>query len=1029
MNQERDDIFISDGQEEDQGRDSGLGLCPPSGLEVLIYRREIRSDWLDGQPEILYDGCEELTGYSAELFRSGEISYWDCIDPSHRGRVRETLKLKAKTGEPVNLEYKIRTKSGAPKWVWERAFFYQGEEGGGSYVKGVITDISERRQAELELRHGNRLLGGLSLVQSLLLQGLPIHSVFSEMLAVLLDVTQSEAGFLSEVIQKPGAGPCLRAWAISSKAWSSTEKRNASEMVANGMEFAELDSYLFGDVVKSGRPILLEHPGEDPKKAGFPYGHFELKSFMAIPIYFRDKLIGVAAVANRKGGYNEDMNGWLEPYLMGFAAALDAYYTRERQLLAERSLRESERRYDTLSAMAPVGILHIDPEGKCVFVNEKLCQLADKRSAEVRGKGYLDLLHPKHREAVADGIHSALTRGQMVSLEARILGPDEKAIWVLIHAVPEAHGEAQSPGAIVSFTDISERKHWEFVLRSIVEGLTGKTGRLYINSLVLYVAKVLNIDFVGLSVLVPGIPGRGKTMVICQSGDIQPNFEYNLIGSPCERVFSGDSAAIPKDVRKEFPQAMLIHEFDIDGYVGVPLFDPDRKVMGILFVMHRKSIENIHFVQDILGIFASRAGAELFRMAAEQKINALNRDLEKRVIERTHELSAANAELARAARLKDEFLATMSHELRTPLNAILGMSEALLDELYGHLDDRLAKPIKSIFESGQHLLSLINDILDISKIEAGRIGLEIAPTPVAPICESSVRLVREQAQKKRLRLSLSMDSSVSIVWSDGRRLKQMLVNLLTNAVKFTPDGGEVGLSVSLEPAREAVSFCVWDTGIGIAPADFNRIFEPFFQIDSGLSRVQGGTGLGLSLVRRLAEAHGGSIHVESTPDQGSRFTIYLPLPPPEEGAPISRRIAAITRETPTEYIKIPVVMIADDHEITLATLNDYLVSKGYRVILARDGEEAVECALENKPDIVLMDVQMAKMNGLRAMERIRADKRTADIPMIALTALSMPGDKERCLHAGANAYLTKPVPPRTIVSTIESLLSSRTPSN
>ena len=263
--------------------------------------------------------------------------------------------------------------------------------------------------------------------------------------------------------------------------------------------------------------------------------------------------------------------------------------------------------------------------------------------------------------------------------------------------------------------------------------------------------------------------------------------------------------------------------------------------------------------------------------------------LAQRVEERTVELSAANAELARAARLKDEFLASMSHELRTPLTGILGLSEALQLQVYGPHNEKQLKALRSIEESGQHLLNLINDILDLSKIEAGKVELQIGAVAVAEVCQASLRMIKEIAQKKKLKVSFNLDMLVTTAQADSRRLKQMLVNLLSNAVKFTPEEGSVGLEVEGDAAHKTVRFIVWDTGIGIAPEDMPRLFRPFVQLDARLAREYSGTGLGLSLVQRMADMHGGSVTVESEPGKGSRFTITLPWAGPTEGAPALQR--------------------------------------------------------------------------------------------------------------------------------------------
>lgn len=259
------------------------------------------------------------------------------------------------------------------------------------------------------------------------------------------------------------------------------------------------------------------------------------------------------------------------------------------------------------------------------------------------------------------------------------------------------------------------------------------------------------------------------------------------------------------------------------------------------------------------------------RMAELQRIQT-----EENLRKSEEHLRLINAELERAARLKDEFLANMSHELRTPLNAILILSESLQEEVYGAINSQQRHALADIIESGQHLLALINDILDLSKIEAGKAELQYGAVNIAAVCQASLRLVRELALKKGHNVSLLLPTDVLSLQADERRLKQMLVNLLSNAVKFTPNGGKIGLEVHL-PSPQEIHFSVWDTGIGIRTDELPRLFQPFAQLDSALNRQYGGTGLGLALVRRLAELHGGRIEVQSAPGNGSRFTIVLPL--------------------------------------------------------------------------------------------------------------------------------------------------------
>jgi len=238
----------------------------------------------------------------------------------------------------------------------------------------------------------------------------------------------------------------------------------------------------------------------------------------------------------------------------------------------------------------------------------------------------------------------------------------------------------------------------------------------------------------------------------------------------------------------------------------------------------------------------------------------------------------ANLEMEQALRMKDEFLANMSHELRTPLNAVLGLSESLLEEVVGPINQRQEKYIQTIRESGKHLLELINEILDLAKIESGKIHLNIAHVNIHNICEASIRIVDQLAKKKKQIIHLEIDDNIHYVHADERRLKQMVVNLLSNGIKFTPEGGEIGIKVFPVPSNTTVNIEVWDTGIGIPKSDLARIFQPFIQLNSGLARESSGTGLGLALVEQMARLHGGSISAASQHGQGSRFTLSLPIP-------------------------------------------------------------------------------------------------------------------------------------------------------
>ncbi len=547
---------------------------------------------------------------------------------------------------------------------------------------------------------------------------------------------------------------------------------------------------------------------------------------------------------------------------------------------------------------------------------------------------------------------------------------------------------------------------------------------------------------------------HAKENTIVQNAAFGPNGWWDSRGEPeVDRL--ADYPLTKSVLEEQIPEQMTITQASIDprerddmARIGAKsrLLLPmvfQRQALGLVR-LEDFSNERIFTYQEITlaKFLASQAAsaienARLFEQAqaeiavrkrAESELEEERALLAERVKERTMELSKANSELARAARLKDEFLASMSHELRTPLNTILGSSEILQAEVFGELAEQQAKYIANIDESGRHLLSLINDILDLSKIEAGKMEVSIGPVSVQQVSEASLRLVKQLAHKKHLKLKTDFQNSMTTFSADDRRVKQILVNLLSNAIKFTPEGGEVGLTVVDDVTQGVIRFTVWDTGIGITPDDLQRLFQPFVQLDSSLARQHTGTGLGLSLVSKMMELHGGGVSVESEVGVGSRFTVSFPLTTLTEASNrvnvqpvISQSPIASVDHSPDD---MPLVLLAEDNEQSIGLFTDYLKLSGYQFSVARTGKEAIIRAREDNPDLILMDVQMPEMDGLEAIRHLRTDEAFLQVPIISMTALAMPGDRERCIEAGANEYLSKPVNLKIMIQTIQKLLQN-----
>jgi CheY-like chemotaxis protein len=372
----------------------------------------------------------------------------------------------------------------------------------------------------------------------------------------------------------------------------------------------------------------------------------------------------------------------------------------------------------------------------------------------------------------------------------------------------------------------------------------------------------------------------------------------------------------------------------------------------------------------------------------------------------------------------------MSHELRTPLNAILGMTEGLQEGVFGDVCDRQIRALKTVENSSNHLLSLINDILDVAKIESGQMILDLNTTSVQNLCKSSIVFINQQALRKQIQIIEQIPQNLPDLMLDERRIRQVLINLLNNAVKFTDIGGSITLTVTLLYGEKYgktsfLRFAVKDTGIGIAPENIKKLFQPFIQIDSALNRKFEGTGLGLALVKRIVEMHNGRVSLTSELGVGSCFTVELPCGSAVLASSKSEsqlNPVSHTQPSPSTPLASPLILLAEDNEANIATISSYLGAKGYRIMSAKNGQEAIALAKSHQPDLILMDVQMPVMDGLEATKQIRLDPSLVNIPIIALTALAMEGDRDRCLAAGANEYISKPIKLKQLVHLIQDLL-------
>lgn len=488
------------------------------------------------------------------------------------------------------------------------------------------------------------------------------------------------------------------------------------------------------------------------------------------------------------------------------------------------------------------------------------------------------------------------------------------------------------------------------------------------------------------------------------------------------------------------PQAVPGFRHPAIGQLGIfPIPSANGTIIGVV-TLESRSLQKLQEApqQDMLLAACRTLGAAIERTQAQDRLQQINQDLE------------------RASRLKSEFLASMSHELRTPLNSILGFSELVLRH-QGQLSDRQTGHIRAIHQSGQHLLDLINDILDLSKVEAGRVDLDLQRVSIQDLCRQCLNMIQPRVDRKRLSLSLEFDYGLDQVTLDERRVRQMVINLLSNAVKFTPEKGRIKLSAYLaygtellkdfrpddspvNPSTPYLCIQVADTGIGIAPEKQPLLFRPFQQIDASLTRRHDGTGLGLVLTKRMAELHGGTVSLQSAPSQGSTFRVWLPLTELRDGVTrgavangecLDPGSAPVLQESTSQGVTR--VLVVEDHPYNQTLITEALEIEGFEVELVADGKTMLNTihseliTPRSLPDIVLMDIQLPNVDGLQLIQAMRAHPLWQPIPIIAVTAMAMAGDRDRCLEAGADSYISKPLDFDELLQQVRSLLASPSP--
>ena len=715
----------------------------------------------------------------------------------------------------------------------------------------------------------------------------------------------------------------------------------------------------------------------------------------------------------RKGGEKIDVSVTISPIrdstgtIVG-ASKIARDITARRQ--AEEAMRESEERFHAMLNGIPQLAWTAEPDGYIFWFNQRWYDYTGTTPEQTRGWDWQSVHDPEILPKVLDQWKVAIAEGTPFEMEFPLRAGDGHFGMFLTRIMPLKDANGRVVRWFGTNTDISGIKQAELQLTGQAQELARRAEELA-NSRQALETQTHMLESV--------LASMGEGLI---AADRQGHF---LIWNDAARKLMGRGAS-------ELPTEQWTPHYKVFLPDGITPFPPDRlplvralqgeSVQVELMIEHPERPDGVFLEVTARPLTDNQGGVAVLRditerKAGEREVRALNQSLEARVIARTAELKAANQELdlrnrevERATQMKSKFLANMSHELRTPLNAIVGFSDLLAEGIPGDLNPKQKRFVNHIREGSTHLLQLINDILDLSKIEAGQLELRCEDFQIKDALPEVLSTIRPLAIAKNIQIKQDMEKDL-IVYADRVRFKQILYNLLSNAVKFTPMAGRI--AIDCREDGNSVCISVVDTGVGIRTEHQAVIFEEFRQVEGPAGTTQEGTGLGLAITRRLVEQQGGRISIESEFGKGSRFTFTLP-------AGFKGPQTPLVNEPPSPSIVAgesrgkPLILVVDDEITARELLASYLCSE-YRIAMAESGAEALQKAQELRPDAITLDVMMPGGIGFETLEALKQDPETANIPIVIVSVVDQ---KQVGFALGAADYLIKPIRKSVVLETI-----------
>jgi PAS domain S-box-containing protein len=648
-------------------------------------------------------------------------------------------------------------------------------------------------------------------------------------------------------------------------------------------------------------------------------------------------------------------------------------------LRLERKLREaihkSEQQLRSIAKVSPVGVFKTDAEGNCNYANEKWHEITGIKDLQGDRLNWLDIVDKEDRERVRQAWENIASHTSGMTVEFRLANTLPEFRWVLGQMVAEPGTQSENRGYVGSLTDITRQKNTELALvksKADFESMFDS-----ISDAVVYANEQRQIVMINPATTAifgyspEELVGKDTQQIYANTDD------YEKTGATS---FNKDARA-PEDVYE-----MLYRRKDGSVFwgetIGTPVRDQQNNLLGYVGI-----------IRDITERKKNEAG-----------LKAAHDELEERIRERTYELENARIDAEKANAAKTEFLSRMSHELRTPMNAILGFAQ-LLDSDRDDMPEAQAESVHEILDAGYHLLHLINDTLDLSKIESGKLKLDIRPVMLEPLVQESILLVRDEAGKQSITINTDSGSLAKLqVLADPVRFKQVLINLMSNAIKYNRSGGSVDIRADSRNGRVYVA--VQDTGIGIPQECIRDVFLPFTRVDAENNGIEG-TGIGLTIALKMLKMMDGAIRVESSETEGSVFTLDLPAYVADDDRKLPHKASWANQAICATRKSI--LYIEDNHSNRVLIRSLLSKEKNIDFREAESAEQGFRLIAEQKPDLILLDIQMAGLNGFEMLVILQQNPETSDIPVIAMSGNALPADVGKGLSMGFAEYVTKPI--------------------